>query len=63
LDFLPSSIVSELITSAAERKCYGLKHKEAVPLDDETPEALWVWEVRNLSLMPTKLSAGVLAER
>ena len=48
---LPSEPLSDLICTNAERKSYGIRPKESLLYEDNTPEALYSWEVTNLSLL------------
>lgn len=44
--------LSDIICSNAERKSYGVKEKDAITYLDESPNALWSWELTNSSLLP-----------
>jgi len=43
--------LNELICSNAERKSNGVKPKAAILYEDESPEALWCWEISNIMLL------------
>ncbi len=45
----------ELICQSAERKSYGIKPSDAICYDDESNEALWFWEISNVTLLPMKV--------
>jgi hypothetical protein len=44
--------MQELICANAERKSYGVRPKDAILYEDETVNALWCWEITNISLLP-----------
>jgi len=61
-----SILISELITDEnvnqiAERKSYGIKEKDAIRYEDESENALWMWEVTNFKYLP-EIAAARLTE-
>lgn len=44
--------VMDKIRLLAERKCYGQKPKAAIVAEDMSPEALWVWELAEITHLP-----------
>lgn len=55
--------LADVICLYAERKSYGLKHKDAVTYLDEQSDALWQWELTNISLLSPVLQRTILATR
>ena len=53
----------DIICSNAERKFYGVKDKDAITYIDESPNALWNWELTNSSLLPLTTQKQNLASR
>lgn len=55
--------LADVICSNAERKSYGVKHKDAVTYLDEHPDALWYWEITNIGLLSPALQKSILVTR
>lgn len=55
--------LADVICLYAERKSYGLKHKDAVTYLDEQSDALWQWELTNISLLSPILQRNILVTR
>ena len=62
-DLLKLINLSELICTNAERKSYGIKAKDANLHDDESDNALWFWELTNISLLSQRLQKNSQQER
>lgn len=58
--YLTDGDVEALIMSTALRKNYGVKVKNPRIMKDETPAALWCWEVQDLSLFEPSPSKAQL---
>lgn len=56
---LKSLNLRDLICCNAERKTYGIKAKDAILYEDESPTALWCWEISNTLLLPAHLQKSL----
>lgn len=57
------SELGDLILSFAERKSFGVRSKDSHLYEDESPDGLWHWELKNTSLLSQNVQRNLQAVR